>query len=95
MVAFANTVNTSFSYTLFHLLYKNYVVFNFQKLPGFGDIMTQFCLNFLNFQKLWCDTSPYTLGRYFVPGSNFVRRLNGKLLGRRERMGWYLHSEIS
>ena len=58
MSVFANTVNTFFSFTFFHLLYKNYGVFNFPKLLGFGDVVTQFYLNFLNFQKLECDTSP-------------------------------------
>ena len=77
-MVFANTVNSSFSYTLFHLLYKNHVVFNFQKLHGFGNVVTQFYLNFLNFQKSGRDTSPHTLPRYCFPGSNFVRRLNGK-----------------
>ena len=27
-IGFANTVNTSFNYTFFHLLYKHYVIFN-------------------------------------------------------------------
>ena len=75
-MVFANTVNTYFSYAFFHLLYKNHVVFNIQIIPGLGDVVTQFYLNFLNCQKLGCDTSPYTLARYFVPGSNFVRGLN-------------------
>ena len=35
----------------------------------------------------------YALGRYFVPGSGFVRRLNGKVIGRRTRVGWYLHPD--
>ena len=85
MLVFSNTVNTSFSYMLFHLLYKHYVAFNFQNFPGFDNIVTQFYLNFLKFQKLGDVTlPPYTLGRYFVCGSNCWRRWYGKA-AREER----------
>ena len=71
-----------------HLLYKNYVAFNFQKLPGFDDAVTQFRLNFLEFQNLGCLTlTPYTLGRYFVPGSIFMRRWNGKVAREEKKNG--------
>ena len=41
-----------------YLLYNNYAVINFQKLPGFDDVVIQFYLNFLKFLRLGFDTSP-------------------------------------
>ena len=40
ILVFANTVNTSFNYTFFQLLYKVYVTVNSSKLPYFDDVMT-------------------------------------------------------
>ena len=51
-LVFANTVNASFNYTFFQLLYKHYVAFNSSKIPDFDDAMTQFYLNFFKFRKL-------------------------------------------
>ena len=48
----ANTVNTSFSYAFFRLLNKNYVVFNFQKLLGFDDVVTHFLPEFSQFPNV-------------------------------------------
>ena len=51
----------------------------FQKLPGFDYVVIHFCLNFFKFQKL---------GMYhFVPGSNFLRRLNGKVAREQRKNG--------
>ena len=41
ILVFANTVNTSFSYMFFHLLNKNHVAFNFQKLPSLDNVITR------------------------------------------------------
>ena len=56
-LVFANTVNASFNYTSFQLLYEHYVAFNPQKLPDFDDVMTQFYLNFLKLRKLGVVTA--------------------------------------
>ena len=48
-IEFANTVNTSFSYTFFHLLYKNSGKIGSLHRQSFDDVVTQFCLNFLSF----------------------------------------------
>ena len=42
----ANTVNVSFNYTLFQLLYKYYVALTLQKLPDPGDVIAEFYRNF-------------------------------------------------
>ena len=63
------------------------VVFNFQKLPGFGDVVTQVYLNLLNFQNLGFDNPPLHSWSLFVPGSNFVGRLNGKVAQEERKNG--------
>ena len=50
-LVFANTLNASFTYTFFQLLYKHYAAFTFQKLLDFDNVMTQFYLNFFKFRK--------------------------------------------
>ena len=82
-LVFANALTTSFSYTFFDLLYKNYVVVNFEKLPAFGNVVTQFYLNFLNFPCLGVILSTYILGRYFTLSMQIGPGLFlEKLLGR-------------
>ena len=52
-LVFANIVNAPFNYAFFQPMYKQYAALNSPKTtPAFDDIMTQFCLNFLNLQKL-------------------------------------------
>ena len=49
----ANTVNVSFNYIFFQVVYKHYIVFKtLQTLPDLDNILTQFYLNFLKLQKL-------------------------------------------
>ena len=56
--------------------------------------MTQCYLNFLNFLKLGCHTSPYTPGHYVVPGGNVVRRLNEKTAREKRKNGVVLAPRI-
>ena len=95
-IGFCKYIKYLLSFYVDSFLYKKYVVFNFQKLPGFDDVVAKFYLNFLNFQNFGCGISPLhslSLLRPWYQGINVVRRRNKKLLVIRERMGWCLKSE--
>ena len=57
-LAFANTVNLPLFRHSFNCFPSIMLPSHLQIGPDFEDVMTQFCLNFLKFQKLGCYT-PY------------------------------------
>ena len=88
ILVFANAVNTSFSYRFFYLLYKHYIIFNFLKVTWFWQCIDPILPEFSQVQKVGGVTLPlYTPSCYFVLGSNFVRRWNGKAAREQRKNG--------
>ena len=70
----------------FHLFYKYYAAFSFSKITWFcSDPISP---EFSQVPKVGSVTlPPDTPGRYFVPGSNFVRRWNWKAAREQRKNG--------